>query len=90
MTNCECEDVGCECQMLRTIKAVAKKSVDNDLDIEKIMDMLKHYEMALHSQAIQIKLLEERVNDLEKDGRSKTSPSGQRYDNYFGDYSSKN
>lgn len=53
-------------------------------DIEKIYDMLKHYEMALHSQAIQIKLLDERINKLENDGRS---PSGQNYDNYCGDYS---
>ena len=92
--------------------------MDNDLDMEPrtIYDILKHYEMALHSQAIQIELLKEdmaflkaehkirretlivqlelikkleaRVDDLEKDGRSKTSPSGQQYDNYYGDYSS--
>lgn len=58
----------------------------HDMDIEKIYDILKHYEMALSSQAIQIKMLEMRINEMEK-GRK--SPSGNTYENYYGDLSGR-
>ena len=58
----------------------------HDMDIEQIYDILKHYEMVMSSQAIQIKLLEERINELEK---SRKSPSGNTYENYYGDLSGR-
>ena len=58
----------------------------HDMDIEKIYDILKHYEMALSSQAIQIKMLEMRINEMEK---SRKSPSGNTYENYYGDLSGR-